>query len=153
MSVMSLIAPARTVSTAHLGDAVRSARTAGLVRRFAVLLGMVVLLGGFVGMHQMSGSPVAHGTAHTVAAEAAPTLGHPLGDVGTEEEAPSGTGHGEMEAMCLLVLVALFSLGGPALVRRLPDGVTHLARVVAPWWRLGSALRPPSLVALGISRR
>ncbi|MEV7963415.1 hypothetical protein [Oerskovia paurometabola] len=150
MSVMSLIAPARTVSTAHLGDAVR---TAGLVRRFAVLLGMVVLLGGFVGMHQMSGSPVAHGTAHTVAAEAAPTLGPPLGDVGAEEEAPSGTGHGEMEAMCLLVLVAMVSLGGPTLVRRLPDGVTHLARVVAPCWRLGSALRPPSLVALGISRR
>ena len=150
---MSPIAPAGAVSTAHLGDAVRPSRTAGLVRRFVVLLGMVVLLGGFVGMHQMSGSPVAHGTAHTVAAEAAPTLGHPLGDMGAEEEAPSGTGHGEMEAMCLLVLVALFSLGGPALVRRLPDGVTHLARVVAPWWRLGSVLRPPSLVALGISRR
>jgi hypothetical protein len=150
MSVMSPIAPAGTVSTAHLVDAVRPARTVGLVRRFVVLLGMVVLLGGFVGMHQMSGSPVAHGPAHTVAAEAAP---HASGDVGAEEEAPSGTGHGEMEAMCLLVLVAMVSLGGPALVRRLPDGVTHLARVVAPWWRLGSVLRPPSLVALGISRR
>ncbi|MBD8000552.1 DUF6153 family protein [Oerskovia gallyi] len=150
---MSPFASAGAASTAHLGDAVRPTRTAGVARRFVVLLGMVVLLGGFVGMHQMSGSPVAHGTAHTVAAEAAPTLGHPLGDVGAEEEAPSGTGHGEMEAMCLLVLVAMVSLGGPTLVRRLPDGVTHLARVVAPWWRLGSALRPPSLVALGISRR
>ncbi|RXR25066.1 hypothetical protein EQW78_06310 [Oerskovia turbata] len=151
--MMSPIAPAGTVSTAHLGDAVRPARTVGLVRRFAVLLGMVVLLGGFVGMHQMSGSPVAHGPAHDVTDPAIPTVGHLVGDAGAEEEAPSGTGHGEMEAMCLLVLVALFSLGGPALVRRLPDGVSHVARVVAPWWRLGSALRPPSLVALGISRR
>ncbi|MFF2623581.1 hypothetical protein [Oerskovia jenensis] len=148
--MMSPIALAGTVSTAHLGETVRPTRTAGLVRRFVVLLGMVVLLGGVVGMHQMSGSPVVHGPAHTVAAEAAPPAS---GDEGAQGEAPSGTGHGEMEAMCLLVLVALFSLGGPALVRRLPDGVTHLARVVAPWWRLGSALRPLSLVALGISRR
>ncbi|KZM36225.1 DUF6153 family protein [Oerskovia enterophila] len=140
-----------------LSSALRPPRTSGLVRRFAVLLGMLVLLGGFVGMHQMSGSPVAHGTTHEVAAgttsPASHTAGAMAGDVGAEEGAPSGTGHGELEAMCLMVLVALVSLAGPALWRRLPDGVTHLARVVAPWSRLGWALRPPSLVALGISRR
>ncbi|MFF3064256.1 hypothetical protein ACFVQ3_06840 [Oerskovia sp. NPDC057915] len=153
MSVMSPITPAGAVSTSHLGNAVRPARTAGLVRRFVVLLGTVALLVGFVGMHQMSGSPVAHGPSHAVTDPATATAGHAVGDPGAEEGAPSGTGHGELEAMCLLVLVALFSLGGPALVRRLPDGVTHLVRVVAPWWRLGAALRAPSLVALGISRR
>jgi hypothetical protein len=125
---------------------------------------MLVLLGGFVGMHQMSGSPVAHGTTHPVAAGVAGVAGpashtadhavsHAASDVDAEEGTPSGTGHGELEAMCLMVLVALVSLAGPALARHLPDGATHLARVVAPWWRLGWALRPPSLVALGISRR
>lgn len=127
----------------------RLSRTSGPARRFAVLLGTALLLGGFVGMHQMSGSPVAHGPAHSVTDPATAAVG----DMGGEGEAPSGTGHGELEAMCLMVLVAMVSLGGPALWRRLPDGVTHRARVVAPWWRLGWALRPPSLVALGISRR
>ncbi|MET4224916.1 hypothetical protein [Oerskovia enterophila] len=142
-------------------SALRPPRTSGPVRRSAVLLGMLVLLGGFVGMHQMSGSPVAHGATHAVAAgttspashTADHAVSHAAGDVDAEEGAPSGTGHGELEAMCLMVLVALVSLAGPAPARRLPDGVTHLARVVAPWWRLGWALRPPSLVALGISRR
>lgn len=119
---------------------------------------MLVLLGGFVGMHQMSGSPVAHGPTPSVAAGAAShtadhAVSHAAGDVDAEEGTPSGTGHGELEAMCLMALVALVSLAGPALARHLPDGATHLARVVAPWWRLGWALRPPSLVALGISRR
>ncbi|WP_157257530.1 DUF6153 family protein [Oerskovia sp. Root918] len=114
---------------------------------------MLVLLGGFVGMHQMSGSPVTHGTTHTAAAGTTSPASHTTGDVDAEEVAPSGTGHGELVAMCLMVLVALVSLAGPALWRRLPDGVTHLARVVAPWSRPGWALRPPSLVALGISRR
>lgn len=131
-------------------SALRLPRTTGLVRRFAVLAGMLVLLGGFVGMHQMSGNPVVHGPAHPVAGVVAPPAD---GDAGGAEGAPSGTGHGEVEAMCLMVLVALVSLVGPARRRRLPDAVAHLARVVAPWWRLGSALRPPSLVALGISRR
>ena len=138
------------VPTAHPGGAAGSWRAAGAGRRLAVLLGMLVLLGGFVGMHQMSGSPLAHGPSHPVTAEAAP---HAAGDLGAQEGAPSGPGHGEVQAMCLLVLVVMVSLGGPALWRRLPDAGTHRPRVVAPWWRLGSALRPPSLVALGISRR
>ncbi|MBD7979659.1 hypothetical protein [Oerskovia merdavium] len=144
-----------------LPSALRPPRTSGPVRRSAVLLGMLVLLGGFVGMHQMSGSPVAHGTTPSVAAGVAGpashtadrAMSHAAGDVDAEEGTPSGTGHGELEAMCLMVLVALVSLAGPALWRRMPDGATHLARVVVPWWRLGWALRPPSLVALGISRR
>ncbi|MFD6093808.1 hypothetical protein ACFWGN_16965 [Oerskovia sp. NPDC060338] len=136
-----------------LSSALRPPRTSGPVRRFAVLLGMLVLLGGFVGMHQMSGSPVAHGATHPVVAGVAGPASHAAGDVDAEEGAPSGTGHGELEAMCLMVLVALVSLAGPAPARRLPDGATYLARVVAHWWRLGWALRPPSLVALGISRR
>ncbi len=126
------------------------ARDHGLARRFATLLGMVVLLGGFVGMHQMSGSPVAHGPSHTVVAHAASDA---TGDPDAQEEAPSGTGHGELEAMCLMILVTVLALGAPGRRRRLPDGVTHLARVAAPWCRLRWALRPPSLVALGISRR
>lgn len=158
---MSLVAPRPATPIAALRGGARAAvahaEAPGLARRLTALLGMLVLLGGFVGMHQMSGSPLAHGPAHTVVAGHTVAAAHgasgPTGDVSTPEEAPSGTGHGEMEAMCLLILVALLTLTAPGLRRRLPDAVTRLARVVAPWWRLGSALRPTSLVALGISRR
>jgi hypothetical protein len=151
---MSVVAQQPATQTAPRRGGVRGAvpraQDTGLVRRFAALLGMLVLLGGFVGMHQMSGSPLAHGSAHTVVAEVSP---HAAGEGGTQEEAPSGTGHGEMQAMCLMILAALLALGAPGLRRRVLCGVLHLARVVAPWWRRGSALAPPSLVALGISRR
>ncbi|QJW34972.1 DUF6153 family protein [Cellulosimicrobium protaetiae] len=136
---------------------------AGPRRGLASVLAIAVLILGVVTMHQLSGSPVAHGSPVTVTTGSvgtAPTSaahGAEVADPATPSadhgcDPSCGGGHEMAAAMCLMVLVVLLTLAAPraGLVR-----VAHPAATAAADRLRGVVSRTapaPSLLALGISR-